>query len=485
MVRTRFVLAGIQPLRQLAVIIAVTALTSCALDAPSTSLDVRIPDLRTSARSDAGLLRLGQGSMAFDVPSGMTSPTSWDQFTCFGVMVSAADIPATPVCPNYAPGAGMPAKPGVFGGLVPSSGGRITTSVSTGPGRRVQLFGLMSKRAGEACPSLGTIIAESNSGIQGNTGDPVELATQNVDVFSDTTVTLTPQFNPLLADQKVIFKCGGGSNGTQFGPNSVTGLVLWLDAGNPGSPYTDGTNPGSWSDRTILGHSVSAGGSPLPVYCSTGTCGGVIPLPNGKPFMKFGGGSSNFTSSGWSGDPAMNSPGRTVIAVNYVPTGQAVNNIIYAESYNNGASAVSGCPSGPCNNFMKMGWMYPAGNFQAQSIFDTSGTTLNAVQSVGTGVWHVTSMVRRSAAGGTIDIYTDGAIGSGSSGLNNAPSNLVKVVIGADGITSNALNGGGIAEILVYSSEISDQQREKLECQLRDKYGIPGGSFGSNYGCNY
>ncbi len=485
MVRLRFVRNQALLIRAFALTLVASGAVSCALDAPSTGLTIRIPDLRES-RVNASYLqpdrsfispRLGGDQSWLSVPN----PTDWRAFSCYGVMVSAPDINDGYICSNFQGGPGMPSRPGHFGGLVSASGGTVQMKVASGSNRLIQLIGVMAGSSG-VCPDLEEIgrmnkLAEATGtpGVHVDLGDPIELARTTKDIFADTTVTLAPTYDP--ANPAVMFKCNSNGTGTGtgtgsgFDPNAVGGLSLWLSSDDLAS-FTDGNSLPSWNDRSSSAlHPTTVAGT-VRVAKSNAFTQGNLPLPNGRPVAHFDQASY---MKGPANNPNLLSAGRTVIVV-ALPANSASHLAMYAEN-------VSSCCMGGSNNFIGMksnstggidGWLYDSGGAPVMS------TKYSALP----GAWHVYSLVWRTSGGSRVELYVDNVLAD-TGPMNATPGALAGhngVSIGADGSGSSFFLGD-IAEVLVYNNEIGDNQRRTLECKLAAKYGTQLANYNAN--CQY
>jgi hypothetical protein len=152
-------------------------------------------------------------------PEWLTLPSSWSEFDCLGIQVSgdgivnsSSAIPADRACSDSS--VALSAH-GLLGGLISTrTGGSISLSVPIGADRTVQLFGLMT--ADGTCPSAALLFASLevreggashfNGAGSSALGDwPVVLASSTVDIITDESLHLTPEFlrsapTPLFCD---------------------------------------------------------------------------------------------------------------------------------------------------------------------------------------------------------------------------------------------------------------------------------------------
>ncbi|MEK6705526.1 MAG: hypothetical protein AABZ06_07040, partial [Bdellovibrionota bacterium] len=121
-------------------------------------------------------------------------PESFDDFTCLAINVTGSGIADDPRARCY-----KEDRVGRIGGFVSMDGGIIEVDVPSGPGRRIQLFGVKSYIG---CPSVDSIL---DSMVNANTrefegfGEPFLLGEAYVDVFSDVSVPIEASFDPLYA----------------------------------------------------------------------------------------------------------------------------------------------------------------------------------------------------------------------------------------------------------------------------------------------
>jgi uncharacterized repeat protein (TIGR03803 family) len=165
-------------------------LSSCSLEkhsAGTTLVQIHLPQGTESSTEQASEIT------PFAFPSNLSS------FNCYAINVTASDIPPLSGCTTTV------AVPGQYLGLTAgafaSSVGSIALEVPNGVNRTIQLLGY--DVAGGACSTIATNLAANGTGYL--------LATTNIDVLNDVTVSMTPTFSTAGSQIEFGTTCSGSS----------------------------------------------------------------------------------------------------------------------------------------------------------------------------------------------------------------------------------------------------------------------------------
>ena len=239
---------------------------------------------------------------------------------------------------------------------------------------------------------------------------------------------------------------------TAFVPTSLSGLALWLDAGQI-TGAADATAVATWQDRS--GNARDATQITLakqPIYRSTG----ALLTPSGKPVVQFDGVSSQLVSASPSGFPTGNAD--VTMFVVFETTTTSINTQV-AFSY-----GVAGTRQAP-----HVGISGSA----TTALFGAYADDLAFAETNPLNTFHVSSYVYTSADT-TVRGLVDGGVNSGSRVLAAAPNwGVGPFYVGGFFGLSGFYVMGAIAEVVVYSRALSTTERQQCEAYLKAKHGTP------------
>lgn len=234
-----------------------------------------------------------------------------------------------------------------------------------------------------------------------------------------------------------------------FDPKKLSGLLLWLDASDA-STVTIDTGVSEWRDKSGLGQKMQQGsGGNQPAYLTDGI--------GGKPALGFTGSSSHFMRSSFS----HSFTGATAIVVARMAGATGVSGRIFSLGVTGQTNGFSGTGAfEPSMRFLfgnSVGCYYAEGTRAEQAV--TLDTPFIQCASISGAV--LSNRVNNNAA------VTHTAGSSWSASI----ANMMLSTFSASGAASGFLTGR-IAEVIVYSREVSDDERSKLHQYLGKKYGI-------------
>jgi hypothetical protein len=217
-----------------------------------------------------------------------------------------------------------------------------------------------------------------------------------------------------------------------FSPTSIAGLGLWLKADS--LMLTDGTQIATWADQSGNGNDVSQPNTSCqPIFKA-----GII---NGLPVARF------YDDSG------------LIIA-----TGQG---LIYRASASLTVGTVCAVASNRSAAFSNYDGLFGGSN-------GDSGTGLYNTGSIALSMWYPNTFTSQYV-GGVSEGATIPTLNQVNlySGVNSSPLTISGIYIGNDRDLNLGRNwNGDIAEILVYSSALSDADRASVESYLNTKYDL-------------
>lgn len=228
-------------------------------------------------------------------------------------------------------------------------------------------------------------------------------------------------------------------------PASIAGLDLWLDASQLG--LADGASVATFTDLSGNGRDLTqATSSARPTFRSSGS---VVTQPNGLPVVHFDG-VDDFLAN-------------TAYSVASVPAG-GTTVLVVTRSLSSGVnSEVVTTRSGVAVND---GWLLRLSSGGASVLAALIGS-LNATVSGTTTSVHIAGLDR---TGGSQRAFINGSNGTAVSGTLTAPATTLTQM----GKQSSVISGQMyVAECIVYSSKLSDADRQTLESYLRAKWGTP------------
>ena len=360
-------------------------------------------------------------------------PASFFGFNCLALNVKGPGIGPDPrVCGGQKPPAGM----GRISNFAPLGGSTVEVKVPPGAARTVQLLGAMT--GGLGCPTFESLVTFNGpSGIT-----TYFLGEKTVDVFGDVSLTLRAQYNP--ASPMPMYNDCGDSNVVP----TLPGLLAWYSAEDM-AMLPANTAVAGWTDRSPFGHN------------ATQTTGGLEPLTapaslNGHAAVSFNGANQYLTAAT---DASWDSPTAsfTIALVGQFNAMGAIQP--WVTLYYTTPAA------------MTFGLQISGGNLLTGIAFNNTVTSMSAV---GTGSFagssHVFLYVWK--ASGSVELYVDGAPDGPATPFTNMASfgGANTIYIGGNGGTYTS---GLIAELAMYNQGQSDPDRQRLECSLGMKYGIP------------
>lgn len=122
---------------------------------------------------------------------GLPSPSTLDEFDCFGVNVTGPDIQSNSFTSSCSNSEGL--DPGIIGGLAPIQGGSVDVMVPRGIRRTFQLFVVQSQKK-IGCPAVSDVwshyLGSSEIGI------PMEVGRTTADILADAEVTIKAVWDP-------------------------------------------------------------------------------------------------------------------------------------------------------------------------------------------------------------------------------------------------------------------------------------------------
>jgi len=258
--------------------------------------------------------------------------------------------------------------------------------------------------------------------------------------------------------------------GTDFetcAPGGVeTDLALWLRADVGTNTIVNGADITSWEDQSLNGYDASetnAGGTPVePTYTQVGT--------NFNPAIAFTDQGSTNTTNSWlttSTNPATDD--MTLIAV-----------FATTQSDATGLNATFDSPAFLSNEDGGGGNLYALGHSGGRvhsSLIAGTGFGARSTSTYNDGVPHMALSTRvQSTAAGSIQLYLDGASdGSAASDLNSLNKNNG---IGIGNHLRDDFNfwdgqfDGTISEAIVFSDDLTSDEKNRVETYLAIKYGI-------------
>jgi hypothetical protein len=201
--------------------------------------------------------------------------------------------------------------------------------------------------------------------------------------------------------------------------------LLWFRGDSLVGTYADGSTVSQWNDESTNGNHATSGAGPTLVGSGAG-------MPNGKPFARFSAGSAQYLITG-SAVGALNDV--TVFGVFRSDGSIRTNEEFFGGAWNVNVTLSRGSGSA-----------------------DTWGTWINGNQGYhGTfpdGQW---ALMTSRRSGATHYLYKEGTE------LGNAN-------VGGVAMTSQAMTIGRNPDIVMYSRDLAQAERESIECYLGSKY---------------
>lgn len=234
-------------------------------------------------------------------------------------------------------------------------------------------------------------------------------------------------------------------------PDDASNLTLWYDAG---SGITHGTAPAvaSWADRSGNGHTASQGTVGSRPATSTLAFGGLTSV-------LFDGSGDNLDNSGGLYSETLAIVFAPTAAVNSSSTAMA----LVSTALNEGVVALGSATSSLTNEVISA-W--------GQAASSRDGISSTNLASISAGSGHII-LIRKNSGDSRHEMHYDG--NGDQSDLTNGTTGAWTSHAGRIGQNgSGQPYGGYIAEIVSYSTALSDSDREKLEGYLAHKWGLAG-----------
>ena len=228
----------------------------------------------------------------------------------------------------------------------------------------------------------------------------------------------------------------GGINSLGWTPESLSGLVVWLDA-NKITGLADGAEVLTWTDASTAGNNATGNSGQVPVY--------KVGIQNGRPIVRFDGAGDILTIAGL-GTGSFNGISKGTAFVVFSPASDIEYAILYFSSINTGFWRWSGDGNG---------YMALFRSARLEGAPTTQPTT----------GWHLHTI--RSGPTNGYDIRRNG---------------VLSVDVAASwGVSTNAILGleyagtdlaGDIGEVILCNDELSDAVVATAETNLATKWGI-------------
>ena len=245
---------------------------------------------------------------------------------------------------------------------------------------------------------------------------------------------------------------GGSFTKTPFSPRSISGLLMWLDAGQ--GVTLNGSTVSAWTDQSTTGSVWSQGtAANQPTY--TASC------INSRPCLDFDGSNDKLSADSAGLAILKNRSGYTVITVAQTDTTTGIH---YAWNWSVGTST---------NGRAVLLSNGTTGTFGARRLDADSSATLSPTSYFAVDTNYVmTVTVNHSTT--SAEIFRDGTSKANSSSFltsgSTSNTNSQSAAIG----DNNGANfwDGPIAEILVYDHALTTTERQQVESYLGGKYAI-------------
>lgn len=240
------------------------------------------------------------------------------------------------------------------------------------------------------------------------------------------------------------------------GPTAISGCQLWLDAADPAGTSvlpTSGTTVSTWVDKSGNGRNgTSIGNAGSTLWTSNGI--------NGYPAMAFDGATGSY-----SGTITTNS-GNTLsmFAVAFITQGTSVNNY---------PRLISLAPSGS-QDYAITGATFLGRNVLAanpQSVMTYRSSSILSSQPITYGTPFVASSVYTGSSNTTYANGTTGGAGGSSGNFSYNTYNIGRIA-GGVGFNTDSTLLGSVSEIIVFSTALTDLQRQQIEGYLAWKWGL-------------
>ena len=186
-------------------------LTGCSLSSvtpPSSKITISVPAGASGLRS--------RGSHSFS-----SAPPTVQDFDCIGVNISGEGIPVIRAKASCA--TSVVSDLGSYSTLVlRRTGGELSLSVSSGPKRKIQVYGITTSTG--TCPSPESFIIGTSQSIA--TSPPYELGSTVIDVIGDTSVNVTSSWD---SNQPGTAFCTDSINASSYWDSATWDTSTWAD----------------------------------------------------------------------------------------------------------------------------------------------------------------------------------------------------------------------------------------------------------------
>jgi len=242
----------------------------------------------------------------------------------------------------------------------------------------------------------------------------------------------------------------------QFSPLSIQGCVLWLDGADPsatGVLPTSGTTVATWVDKSGKGNNGTSIGNAGSALWSSNSL-------NGYPTIIFDGATGSY-----SGTITTNSGSTlSMFVVAYINQGTSANNY---------PRLISLAPSGAQDYASLTGTFLGRNvlNGNPQSIMTYRNVTILSYQAITYGTPFLASSVYTGSSNTTYANGTTAGAGASSGNFGYNTYNIGRIA-GGVGFNTDSTLLGAVSEVIVYSTALTDTQRQTIESYLAQKWGL-------------
>ena len=266
-------------------------------------------------------------------------------------------------------------------------------------------------------------------------------------------------------------------------PNTITGLLLWLDANDPDGDGNAANNPVSggnlaaWIDKSGNGNNTSVvGGQNTPVFISSSA-----DLINGVPVVRFASVNRNLGSVYQVAGVDLRSSVNEDISIFTVYRPRA--------KYSTRSQGVWGNDNGGFDRFYFSSYEVSGAGTNGLASKGGGGEIVPSAGEVGTVRLMTAIYDGNNATPNSSAIYFDGEVVATFQDLSSSTDAHTNMFIGWDG--DDNTYDGDIAEIIVYNKKLNDCELQQVNKYLAQKYGrsfggvatAPGG-VKDNSACN-
>lgn len=246
-------------------------------------------------------------------------------------------------------------------------------------------------------------------------------------------------------------------NPIAFSPQDIAGCYVWLDASDVESVAAYNGSVSGWTDK--ISTSVASPVNVAPTYVSDAL--------NGKGVIRFNA-TSVYHSEGLAMPKLFDGQAYTVFMVSLMRNagddGNPYDRIVCVDNPELGYLEYA------MNETMAFG-LFTSENFGVQPpawmVFRANAPC--AVESIAWDTYYIGTMTKN---GGTIGAWLNGQPTSINAGTDNSPLNATRLLIGCSAAQVDSELCGDIAEIIIYTGELSTADRIKVESYLSEKWAI-------------